>query len=173
MRLCLESTALKVTVLFSSRAEVVLSGISWQRPPSLKHHPGIQIPKGCWRNMGVSYPKHTTKKTHFAKGILLVASIQTQVPPNLKVILSSSIFSKGLYNHKQGITADGEAPPCPSPASQYTSQRIDGIEFSKSLEIGQENCEMFILWESKNCTSSVKIENKNKDPDSQCLTPSF
>lgn len=54
-----------------------------------------------------------------------------------------------------------------SPIYLPESQRVNGIEFPKSLEISQENCEMFILWQSENCIFSIKVENKNKAPTSQ------
>lgn len=45
--------------------------------------------------------------------------------------------------------------------------------FAKTLEFSWENCEIFTLWQNKDCTFSIKIENKNKDTNSQSPEPPF
>ena len=98
-----------------------------------------------------------------------------QVHPKLKVFLSEHIFSKILDGHKHNVSGSGRPHPA-LPQHSSMSPRlpgVDGIEFPTSLEIGQENCEMFLLWQSKNDIFSIKVENKNKDPNSQSLAPPF
>ena len=67
----LDSTAL----YYSSKAEVALSRVPWQRPPSLKHHLANRVPQMvAGRNVDLSYPKMAQQteplsKANFAFGL--------------------------------------------------------------------------------------------------------
>lgn len=123
-------------------------------------------------NVGMSYPKTSQEAEPLSKFCFL-PGYKHRCIQSLKSFKATP-FS--LENCPAINTVSGVGRPRPSLTSLSVFQSPGGLmewNFPKAPEIGRGNGKMFILGRSKNCTFSIMIGNKNKDPNRRSLPPPF
>lgn len=120
---------------YSSRAEVALSRVSWQRLPSIKHHLGIQAPQITAGEMWACLiPRRHNKQNSLSK-----ANFACGLDTNTGAVKASSPFKATPFSQKDRmvisiVSGQKGGPTMPFPNISIClseSQRVNRIAFFK------------------------------------------